>query len=190
MYNLKLPLLKTSQAALNVTARHTGRQLQKTPGDVFSLRTVLSTAHSCSPNSTWVCVNWHTSCNVWAARKRRKTSPTKPFQWGKLKIPTQKGWKPQSLSFAVHGWPEPAGCTGKHVLQPIPRAWREKCSCFPQSRLRTAKDAPSLLQPFRSAECRVWYHLFCNTNFMEFALFHDWARNENQDFIQFKPYLT
>lgn len=115
MYNLKLPLLKTSQAALKVTAGHTGRQLQKTPGDVFSLRTVLSTAHSCSPNSTWVCVNWHTSCNVWAARKRRKTSPTKPFQWGKLKIPTQKGWKPQSLSFPVHGWPEPAGCTGKRV---------------------------------------------------------------------------
>lgn len=138
---------------------------------MFNLRTVLSTAHSCSPNSTWVCVNWHTSCNVWAARERRKTSPTKPFQWSKLKIPLQQGWKPQSLSFPVHGWPEPAGCTVKHVLQPIPWAWREKCSCFPQSRLRAAKDAPSLLQPFRTAECREWYHLFCNMNFMEFALF-------------------
>lgn len=59
----------------------------------------------------------------------------------------------------------------KHVLQPIPWAWREKCSCFPQSRLHAAKDAPSLLQPFRTAECREWYHLFCNMNFTEFALF-------------------
>lgn len=172
VYNLKLQLLKTPQAALKTwQQKNSERQLQKTPGDVFNLRTVLSTAHSCSPSSTGVCVNWHTSCNVWAARQRRKTSPTKPFQWGKLKIPTQWGWKPQSLSFSVHRWPEPADCTGKHVLQPIPWAWREKCSCFPQSRLHAAKDAPCLLQPFRTAECRVWYHLFCNVNFMEFALF-------------------